>query len=266
MAINKSLGSTMTRGFLLLMLLSCSKEQPQTYLKVDLTATAKRGLLAVNQPIVVVFDDKLQRPVRRSAIQIVDVNGRAVVDYDVEVVGHTLHILGSLPTTPALDNATFLPGQQYIITLKGLPAVASLRSERASFLAKDVQIKVGFLPLSTSGVLSAFDANIKPLFVVNYSPEKTIDASDKTALRFNVDGAIDPRTLSFAKLFASVNNGTAINCKLRLISNKQFSSVIEVELPSFKGTAYLELPSTIGGISARSLAAEMSRYHLVSNN
>ena len=266
MAINKSLGSIMARGFLLLMLLSCSKGPPQKYLNVDLTATAENILLAVNQPIIVVFDEKLQRPVRSSAIQILDVTGRIVLGYDVEVIGDTLQILGSLPTTPTLDDATFLPGQQYIITLRGLPAVASLRSEQASFLAKDVQIRIEFLPLSTSGVLSAFDANIKPLFVVNYSPEQTIDVSSKTALRFNIDGAIDPRTLSFAKLFISGNDGAAINCKLRLISNKRFSSVIEVELPSFKGIAYLGLPSTIEGISVRRLSAERSHYQLVSNN
>jgi len=266
MAICKSLGFIMTRGFLLLILLSCSKKQPQTYLKVDFLETAKSALLAVNQPIVVVFDGKLQRPVRSSAIQIVDANERVVVDYDVEVVGNTLRIFGSLPTTPTLDDATFLPSRQYIITLRGLPAVASLRSEQALFLAKDVQIRVEFLPLSASGVLSAFDANIKPLFVVNYSPEQTIDVSSKKALRFNVDGAIDPRTLSFAKLIVSGNDGTAINCKLRLLSNKRLLSVLEVELPSFVGDAYLELPSTIEGISVRSLAPEMSRYRLVSNN
>jgi hypothetical protein len=266
MAIDKSLGFIMTRGFLLLTLLACSKELPQKYLNVDLTATAESALLAVNQPIIVVFDEKLQRPVRSSAIQIFDANGRIVVGYDVEVIGATLQILGSLPTTPTLDDATFLPGQQYIITLRGLPSVASLRSEQASFLAKDVQIRIEFLPLSTSGVLSAFDANTKPLFVVNYSPEHTIDVSSKTALHFNVDGAIDPRTLSFAKLFVSGNNGAAINCKLHLISNKRFSSVIEVELPSFKGIAYLGLPSTIEGISVRRLSAERSRYQLVSNN
>jgi hypothetical protein len=266
MAINKSLGFIMTRGFLLLILLSCSKDQPQKYLNIDLAATANSALLAVNQPIVVVFDAKLQRPVRSSAIQIVDANGRVVVDYDVEVVGNTLRILGSLPTSPALDDATFLPGQQYTITLRGLPAVASLRSEQASFLAKDIQLRIEFLPLSTRGVLSAFDANIKPLFVVNYSSEQTIDVRDKTALRFNIDGAIDPRTLSFAKLSVSGNTGADINCKLHLISNKRFSSVIEVELPSFKGTAYLELPSTIEGISVRRLSAKRSRYQLVSNN
>jgi hypothetical protein len=102
--------------------------------------------------------------------------------------------------------------------------------------------------------------------VVNYSPEQTIDVSSKKALRFNVDGAIDPRTLSFAKLIVSGNDGTAINCKLHLLSNKRLLSVLEVELPSFKGAAYLELPSTIEGISARRLATEMSRYRLVSNN
>ena len=171
-----------------------------------------------------------------------------------------------MPTTPTLDDATFLPGQHYTVTLRGLPAVAALRSEQAAFLAKDVQLRIGFLPLSTSGVLSAFDANIKPLFVVNYSPEQTIDVSSKTALRFNVDGAIDPRTLSFAKLFVSGNKGLAINCNLHLISNKRFSSVIEVELPSFSGSAYLVLPSTIEGISARSLAEATSHYPLVSNN
>jgi hypothetical protein len=256
----------MTRGFLLLLLVSCSKEQSQTYLNIDSIATAKSTLLAVNQPIVVVFDEKLQRPVRSSAVQIVDADDKIVVGYDVEIVGNTLQILGSLPTTPTLDDATFLPGQQYIITLRGLPAVAALRSEQAAFLAKDVQLRIGFLPLSTSGVLSAFDANIKPLFVVNYSPEQTIDVSSKTALRFNVDGAIDPRTLSFAKLFVSGNKGLAINCNLHLISNKRFSSVIEVELPSFSGSAYLVLPSTIEGISARSLAEATSHYPLVSNN
>jgi hypothetical protein len=222
--------------------------------------------LAVNQPIVVVFDEKLQRPVRSSAVQIVDADDKIVVGYDVEIVGNTLQILGSLPTTPTLDDATFLPGQHYTVTLRGLPAVAALRSEQAAFLAKDVQLRIGFLPLSTSGVLSAFDANIKPLFVVNYSPEQTIDVSSKTALRFNVDGAIDPRTLSFAKLFVSGNKGLAINCNLHLISNKRFSSVIEVELPSFSGSAYLVLPSTIEGISARSLAEATSHYPLVSNN
>jgi hypothetical protein len=231
-----------------------------------LRATAENVLLAVNQPIKVVFDDKLQRPVRSSAIQIIDVNDKIVLGYDVEVIGDTLQILGSLPTTPTLDDATFLPGQQYIITLRGLPAVASLRSEQASFLAKDVQIRIEFLPLSTSGVLSAFDANIKPLLVVNYLPEQTIDVSSKTALRFNIDGSIDPRTLSFAKLYVSGNNDKAINCKLHLISNKRFSSIIEVELPSFTGTAYLALPTTIESISVRSLAAERSRYQLVSNN
>ena len=256
----------MTRGFFLLTLLSCSEEQSQTYLNIDLTATAKSTLLAVNQPIVVVFDQKLQRPVRSSAVHIVDADDKIVLGYDVEIVGNTLQILGSLPTTPTLDDATFLPGQQYTITLRGLPAVASLRSEQASFLAKDIQLRIEFLPLSTSGVLSAFDANIKPLFVVNYSPEQTIDVSSKTALRFHVDGAIDPRTLSFAKLFVSGNNTIAINCTLRLISNKQFSSVIEVELPSFNGAAYLVLPSTLEGVSARSLADETSRYPLVSNN
>jgi hypothetical protein len=266
MSISKSLGFIMTRGFLLLILSSCSKELPQKHLNIDFAETAKSGLLAVNQPIVIVFDDKLQRPVRSSAIQIVDINGRAAVDYGVEVVGNTLRILGSLPTKPTLDDATFLPGQQYIITLRGLPAVASLRSEQASFLAKDVQLKIEFLPLSTSGVLSAFDANTKPLFVVNYSPEKTIDVRYETALRFNIDGAIDPRTLSFAKLSVSGNNGVDINCKLNLISNKRFSSVIEVKLPSFKGTAYLELPSTIEGISARHLSSARRHYQLVSNN
>jgi hypothetical protein len=256
----------MTRGFLLLLLVSCSKEQSQTYLNIDSIATAKSTLLAVNQPIVVVFDEKLQRPVRSSAVQIVDADYKIVVGYDVEIVGNTLQILGSLPTTPTLDDATFLPGQHYTVTLRGLPAVAALRSEQAAFLAKDVQLRIGFLPLSTSGVLSAFDANIKPLFVVNYSPEQTIDVSSKTALRFNVDGAIDPRTLSFAKLFVSGNKGLAINCNLHLISNKRFSSVIEVELPSFSGSAYLVLPSTIEGISARSLAEATSHYPLVSNN
>lgn len=256
----------MTRGFLLLLLVSCSKEQSQTYLNIDSIATAKSTLLAVNQPIVVVFDEKLQRPVRSSAVQIVDADDKIVIGYDVEIVGNTLQILGSLPTTPTLDDATFLPGQHYTVTLRGLPAVAALRSEQAAFLAKDVQLRIGFLPLSTSGVLSAFDANIKPLFVVNYSPEQTIDVSSKTALRFNVDGAIDPRTLSFAKLFVSGNKGLAINCNLHLISNKRFSSVIEVELPSFSGSAYLVLPSTIEGISARSLAEATSHYPLVSNN
>ena len=256
----------MARGFLLLLLVSCSKEQSQTYLNIDSIATAKSTLLAVNQPIVVVFDEKLQRPVRSSAVQIVDADDKIVVGYDVEIVGNTLQILGSLPTTPTLDDATFLPGQHYTVTLRGLPAVAALRSEQAAFLAKDVQLRIGFLPLSTSGVLSAFDANIKPLFVVNYSPEQTIDVSSKTALRFNVDGAIDPRTLSFAKLFVSGNKGLAINCNLHLISNKRFSSVIEVELPSFSGSAYLVLPSTIEGISARSLAEATSHYPLVSNN
>jgi hypothetical protein len=256
----------MTRGFLLLLLVSCSKEQSQTYLNIDSIATAKSTLLAVNQPIVVVFDEKLQRPVRSSAVQIVDADDKIVVGYDVEIVGNTLQILGSLPTTPTLDDATFLPGQHYTVTLRGLPAVAALRSEQAAFLAKDVQLRIGFLPLSTSGVLSAFDANIKPLFVVNYSPEQTIDVSSKTALRFNVDGAIDPRTLSFAKLFVSGNKGLAINCNLHLISNKRFSSVIEVALPSFSGSAYLVLPSTIEGISARSLAEATSHYPLVSNN
>tara|TARA_X000001036_G_scaffold370901_1_gene357653 strand:- start:478 stop:1248 length:771 start_codon:yes stop_codon:yes gene_type:complete len=256
----------MARGFLLLSLVSCSEEQSQTYLNVDLVATAKSTLLAINQPIVVFFDEKLQRPVRSSAVQIVDASGEIVVGYDVRVVGNTLQILGSLPTTPTLEDSTFLPGQHYTVTLRGLPAVASLRSEQASFLAKDIQFGIGFLPLSTSGVLSAFDANIKPLFVVNYSPGQTIDVSSKAALRFNVDGAIDPRTLSFAKLFVSGNKGLAINCNLHLISNKRFSSVIEVELPSFRGTAYLALPSTIEGISARSLAEETSHYPLVSNN
>ena len=256
----------MTRGFLLLLLVSCSKEQSQTYLNIDSIATAKSTPLAVNQPIVVVFDEKLQRPVRSSAVQIVDADDKIVVGYDVEIVGNTLQILGSLPTTPTLDDATFLPGQRYTVTLRGLPAVAALRSEQAAFLAKDVQLRIGFLPLSTSGVLSAFDANIKPLFVVNYSPGQTIDVSSKTALRFNVDGAIDPRTLSFAKLFVSGNKGLAINCNLHLISNKRFSSVIEVELPLFRGSAYLVLPSTIEGISARSLAKETSHYPLVSNN
>jgi hypothetical protein len=256
----------MTRGFLLLLLVSCSEEQSQTYLNVDLMATAKSSLLAINQPIVVVFDEKLQRPVRSSAVQIVDANGKIVIGYDVGIVGNTLQILGSLPTTPTLEDSTFLPGQHYTVTLRGLPAVASLRSEQASFLAKDVQLRIGFLPLSTSGVLSAFDANIKPLFVVNYSPGQTIDVSSKTALRFSVDGAIDPRTLSFAKLFISGNEGLAINCNVHLISNKRFSSVIEVELPSFRGAAYLALPSTIEGISARSLAEETSHYPLVSNN
>lgn len=251
---------------MLLLLVSCSKEQSQTYLNIDSIATAKSTLLAVNQPIVVVFDEKLQRPVRSSAVQIVDADDKIVVGYDVEIVGNTLQILGSLPTTPTLDDATFLPGQHYTVTLRGLPAVAALRSEQAAFLAKDVQLRIGFLPLSTSGVLSAFDANIKPLFVVNYSPEQTIDVSSKTALRFNVDGAIDPRTLSFAKLFVSGNKGLAINCNLHLISNKRFSSVIEVELPSFSGSAYLVLPSTIEGISARSLAEATSHYPLVSNN
>jgi len=266
MAINKNLGLIVVRGFLLLLLFSCSKEQPKKYLKIDLAATAANELLAVNLPIVLVFEDKLQRPVRSSAVEIVDGNGRIVVGYSVEVIGNTLQILGSLPTKPTLNDATFLPGQKYMITLRGLPAVASLRSEQNYFLATDVQIEIEFLPLSRSEVLSAFDANIKPLVVINYSPEQIIDVGPPTALRFSVDGAIDPRTVSFAKLFVSGNKGVAINCKLHLISNKQFSSVLEVELPAFHGTAYLALPPTIEGISARSLAGATSRYQLVSKN
>jgi|GEM_PF-5968011 hypothetical protein len=262
----KSLEPIMARGFLFLLVVSCSDSRLQKYMSVDSTVLGQNAILAINQPIVITFDEKLQRPVRSSAVSVVDADGRTVVGYEVVVIANTLQIFGTLPTTASLDNSTFSPGERYVVTLRGLPSVSALRSEQASFLRKDVQLHVSFLELEADGVLSAFDANVKPLFINNLSPNYAINVAEKKKLHFNCDGAIDPRSLTPAKLFVGKKGNTPIACELRLVSNRQFSSTIEVELPSFSGTAYLVLPETIEGISTRRLAKEMTRFQLVGNN
>ena len=101
----KSLEPIMARGFLFLLVVSCSDSRLQKYMSVDSTVIGQNAILAINQPIVITFDEKLQRPVRSSAVSVVDADGRTVVGYEVVVIerlyAKTMPALSAGPTLMA---------------------------------------------------------------------------------------------------------------------------------------------------------------------
>ncbi|MBC8369824.1 MAG: hypothetical protein H8E25_07480 [Planctomycetes bacterium] len=259
-----SLAPLFVRGFLLLLLGACSKDVVPEYLQVETNLSSGAELLAINQPIKVAFNSKLQRPVRSSAVSIIDDAGRPVSGYELFVVGNTIEIVGALPAAGDLSDGTFKPSQSYTVLLKGLPAVSALRSEQNNYLHHDVMLRVAFLSLDHQNVLTRFDANVKPIRVTNQVSNQAIDVSKIKSLRLNCDGPIDPRSLESGQLILANNSQQNIACRLRLLSNNHSSSVLEVELPKFSGTAYLVLPETLEGIGQRDFSASTRQFRLVS--
>lgn len=255
------------RGFLLFIaLFSCSKDAPQRYLEVSNYTASEFSQLSINQPIVIKFSDKLQRPIRRSAVSITDDSGNRISGYDFVIVGNSLEIIGALPTSRLLDDATFAPSSSYTISLRGLPAVAAIRSENALFLRKDTLLKMSFLKLEDDGVLSAFEADTRPLRIVNLSTHNVINVSGKQKIVLHCDGAIDPRSLSVAEVVVASADQHSISCKIKLLSNTESSAILEITLPVFSGTAYLVLPKSIEGIGGRQLLPSMRQFRLLADN
>jgi hypothetical protein len=215
---------------------------------------------------VIKFSDKLQRPIRRSAISITGEGGNRVTGYDFIIIGNSLEISGKLPTLPLLSDSTFVPNSKYTILLRGLPAVAAIRSESALFLRQDTLLKMSFLGLDDSEVLSAFVADTRPLRVVNVSTHSAIDVSGKREIILHCDGAIDPRSLSVAEVVIANTEQSSVACNMRLLSNSESSSTIEITLPTFSGAAYLVLPKSIEGIGGRQLLPSMRQFRLFADN
>jgi hypothetical protein len=249
-----------------LMLFACSKPAALSYLQVVDEGNLSQAALSINQPIQIKFSSRINPDIRKSAINISNSRQESVDGYSFKVIGDTLEITGELPTAANLSDATFKPGEAYLVNIKGLPSMTSVSSLDGLFLKTNVAVQVSFLKLDDDSVLSAFDATTEPLRVLNLGKQHAITVPQTQILSVRFGAAIDPRTVADSELVVARDNQQPIACPTKLVSNAMSGAELEISIPDFTGTAYIVLPSSLEGIGGRQLLRSMRQFRLRSAN
>jgi hypothetical protein len=259
------LGNLSCRG-LLFLLAACSDQQPVSYLAFDSDHVESTGPYSINQPIKLNFSERIAHPLRASAIEIYDSNDAKIVGYKIEAVASSIIIVGRLPLEGDYSDATFLPGHNYSVRIKGLPSLTSISSINGNYLSQDVLAEISFLSADNENVLSAFDANTQPFRVVNQNNYTAIEVPADRKLIFKFDGPVNPALNKDWGLHLAGSTDQVLFCSTRLISNDVESSTIVIDLPQFSGAGYLVLPTDLQSIGGRALPSNMRQFRVRSNN
>ena len=250
-------------GLFSLAMFSCSKPAETTFLEVISWTGEDQLPVALDQVLKVEFSQTLANPARASSLVLVDEGNHPVENMDVSVVGRWLYLTPSLPKSAHLEDGSLKPGHSYGIRLHGLPWLRALAASDGKLLQKDLILRFVTASADSPGALAGRGVESSGLRLDRpVGPEPlTFHGGEKVILVFT--RGLDPRSIAQPGRWLAQGKGQAMEVSLRLVENRIDGAKLEVQLPDWRGSGVLELPTGVEGLGGWPLPESDRRIHLV---
>lgn len=242
---------------------ACSESAAPEPLKV-VSWTGEDGKpVALDQLLKVEFDRPLAKPLRASAVQLLDEGNHPVAGIEMQVVGRWLQLQPSLPLQPDLRGGSLEPGATYAIHLHGLPWLRALTAEDGQRLSEDLALRFSTAEADFAGALTGRGHEPLPLRIEGSHGREPLAFLPGEPILLHFSRGLDPRSLQQPAWWRPQGQGDAIAAEMRLVSNHFDDAVVEVILEDWQGWGVLELPAGIEDLGGRPLPESGRLLHLV---
>lgn len=229
-------------------LIGCGEEPELAPLRVVTWTGQDDHALALDQELKIEFDRPLAKPLRASAIALLDEGEHEVEGMELRVVGRWIYLQPSLPLHPDLTGGSLQPGATYSIRLYGLPWLRALTAEDGQRLPEDLALRFRTATRGMPGALAGrgVDSSTLQLEAPLGREPLVFRAGEPILLRFT--RGLDPRTLEKPAQWVHQGQGEPLPISLSLVQNQVDGAVVAVDLDPWVGWGVLTLPEGVEGL------------------